>query len=260
MKLYDGGRAPNPRRVRVFLAEKGIAVPLEQVDLGALAHKSPAYTAINPLQRVPALELDDGTIITELIAICRYFEAQQPEPPLFGVGAKDVAIVEMWQRRVEFHLLAPVSHVFRNSHPAMKAMEVPQVPAWAEANKPRVLEFLGAARRRIEEAPLHRRRPLQRRRHHRARLGRLHEAGEACGARHARPISSAGTPRSRRGRARKPDDAAHHHRLRRRVRIGWPVQHLLHDRGGRDHPARLRRVLAGGASRRATSTRMPSTA
>jgi glutathione S-transferase len=142
MKLYDGGRAPNPRRVRVFLAEKGITVPMEQVDLGAMAHKSPAYTAINPLQRVPALQLDDGTIITESIAICRYFESLQPEPPLFGVGAKDKAIVEMWERRMEFHLLGPVAQVFRNSHPAMKAMEVPQVPAWAEANKPRVQEFL----------------------------------------------------------------------------------------------------------------------
>ena len=89
MKLYDGGRAPNPRRVRVFLAEKGITVPIEQVDLGKMAHKSPAYAAINPVQRVPALELDDGTVISELIAICRYFEAQQPEPPLFGVGPKD---------------------------------------------------------------------------------------------------------------------------------------------------------------------------
>jgi glutathione S-transferase len=142
MKLYDGGRAPNPRRVRVYLAEKGIAVPMEQVDLGAMAQKLPAYTAINPLQRVPALELDDGTIITESIAICRYFEVLQPEPPLFGVGAKEAAVVEMWQRRVELHLFWPVTQVFRHSHPAMKAMEVPQVPDWAEANKPRVLEFL----------------------------------------------------------------------------------------------------------------------
>jgi glutathione S-transferase len=126
----------------VFLAEKGISVPIEAVDLGALAHKTAAYAAINPLQRVPALVLDDGTIITESIAICRYFETLQPHPPLFGVGAKEVAIVEMWQRRVELHLLAPVSSVFRHSHPAMKDMEVPQVPAWAEANKPRVLEFL----------------------------------------------------------------------------------------------------------------------
>jgi glutathione S-transferase len=142
MKLYDGGRAPNPRRVKVFLAEKGITVPTEQVDLGKLAHKSPAYTAINPLQRVPALELDDGTIISESIAICRYFEALHPEPPLFGTGPKEAAVVEMWERRIEFHLLGPISHIFRNSHPAMKEMEVPQVPAWAEANKPRIQEFI----------------------------------------------------------------------------------------------------------------------
>jgi glutathione S-transferase len=142
MKLYDGGRAPNPRRVRVYLAEKGIKIPTEQVDLGAMAHKSPAYTAINPLQRVPALVLDDGTIITESIAICRYFELLQPQPPLFGRDPKEIAIVEMWQRRVELHLLSQVSHIFRNLHPAMAQMEVPQVPAWAEANKPRVQEFL----------------------------------------------------------------------------------------------------------------------
>ena len=142
MKLFDGGRAPNPRRVKVFLAEKGITVPTEQVDLGKLAHKSPEYTAINPLQRVPALELDDGTIISESIAICRYFEALHPEPPLFGKGPKETAVIEMWERRIEFHLLGPVSHVFRNSHPAMKEMEVPQVPAWAEANKPRIREFI----------------------------------------------------------------------------------------------------------------------
>src|SRR5512139_1111892 len=143
MKLYDGGRAPNPRRVRVFLAEKRLTVPTDQVDLGKLAQKSPEYTAINPLQRVPALELDDGTILTESIAICRYFERLHPEPPLFGTDAKDMALVEMWERRIEFHLLAPISHIFRNSHPAMKEMEVPQVPAWAEANKPRVMDFLG---------------------------------------------------------------------------------------------------------------------
>ncbi len=142
MKLYDGGRAPNPRRVKVFLAEKGITVPVEPVDLGKLAHKSPAYTAINPLQRVPALQLDDGTIITESIAICRYFERLHPEPPLFGIDAKDMALVEMWERRLEFHLLGPVSHIFRNSHPAMKGMEVPQVPAWADANRPRAMDFL----------------------------------------------------------------------------------------------------------------------
>jgi glutathione S-transferase len=91
---------------------------------------------------MPALELDDGTIITESIAICRYFEAQQPEPPLFGVGAKEIAQVEMWNRRCELNLLSGVAHIFRHSHPAMKELEVPQVPAWSEANKPRVADFL----------------------------------------------------------------------------------------------------------------------
>lgn len=142
MKLYDGGRAPNPRRVRVFLAEKGIKVPTEQVDLGKLQQRSDAYTAINPMQRVPALVLDDGTVITESIAICRYFEALYPDPPLFGRGAIDIALVEMWQRRVELHLLLPVSNVFRHLHPAMKQMEDPQVAEWGEANKSRVITFL----------------------------------------------------------------------------------------------------------------------
>jgi glutathione S-transferase len=142
MRLFDGGRAPNPRRTRIFLAEKGITLPLEQVDLGALQHKSPAFAAINPLMRVPALVLDDGTVITESIAICRYFEALHPTPALFGRGALEIARTEMWNRRLELHFLFPVSHVFRNSHPAMKEMEVPQVPAWAEANKPRIQEFI----------------------------------------------------------------------------------------------------------------------
>ena len=142
MKLYDGGRAPNPRRVKIFLAEKGLTVPMEQVDLGQMAHKSPEYTAINPLQRVPALVLDDGTILTESIAICRYFEALQPEPALFGRNGREAAIVEMWNRRIEHHLLLCVAQVFRHLHPAMKPLEDPQIAAWGEANKPRVVDFL----------------------------------------------------------------------------------------------------------------------
>jgi glutathione S-transferase len=142
MKLYDGGRAPNPRRVRVFVAEKGITVPTEQVDLGKLQQRSVAYTAINPMQRVPALVLDDGTVIAESIAICRYFEALHPDPPLFGRGALQSALVEMWNRRAELHLLFPVAMVFQHLHPAMKIMVDPQVADWGEANKPRVFDFL----------------------------------------------------------------------------------------------------------------------
>jgi glutathione S-transferase len=142
MKLYDSQGAPNPRRARIFLAEKGITLPTENIDIMAKQHKTPEYTAINPLQRMPSLVLDDGTIITESIAICRYFEMLQPDPPLFGVGAKEIALVEMWNRRCEINFFANVANVFRHLHPAMKELEVPQVPAWAEANKPRVTWFL----------------------------------------------------------------------------------------------------------------------
>jgi glutathione S-transferase len=150
MKLYDGGRAPNPRRVRIFLAEKGIEIPLENVDLGALEHKSESFTALNPLQRLPVLTLDDGTVITESIAICRYFEALRPEPALFGRGALEIALVEMWNRRVELNLYAAVSAVFRHLHPAMRSMEE-QIPEWGEANKPRALEFLALLDRELKD-------------------------------------------------------------------------------------------------------------
>ncbi|MEA2930557.1 MAG: hypothetical protein QOG38_2985 [Hyphomicrobiales bacterium] len=150
MKLYDGGRAPNPRRVRIFLAEKGLSVPMEKIDLGALQHKSAEFTAINPLQRVPVLVLDDGTVITESIAICRYFEALRPQPPLFGRGAMEEALVEMWNRRVQLNLYTAVSAVFRHLHPAMKELEN-QIPEWGEANKPRVADFLALLNRELKD-------------------------------------------------------------------------------------------------------------
>lgn len=142
MKLFDGGRAPNPRRVRIFLAEKGLAVPLVPVDMGAMEHRGGDVAARNPLYRLPVLELDDGTVLCESVAICRYFEEIQPEPPLFGRGALGKAQVEMWQRRLELSLLLPVGFAFRHIHPAMRDWEAPQVPEWGEANKPKVLDFL----------------------------------------------------------------------------------------------------------------------
>lgn len=142
MKLYDGGRAPNPRRVTVFLAEKGIEVELVPVDMGAFGHRSPEVTALNPLQRLPVLKLDDGTVITESVAICRYFEELHPEPPLFGSGILGRTLVEMWNRRVELIYLGAVAAAFRHTHPAMKEWEVPQVAEWGEANRPKALKFL----------------------------------------------------------------------------------------------------------------------
>jgi glutathione S-transferase len=142
MRLFDGGRVPNARRVRVFLAEKGITVPLVPVDLAQAEHKSNEFTARNPLQRVPVLELDDGTILTESVAICRYFEEIQPDPPLFGVGALERARVEMWNRRVELELYTQGQAAFRHGHPGMAAAEVPQIQQWADVNRERAVQTL----------------------------------------------------------------------------------------------------------------------
>ncbi len=143
MKILDDKRAPNPRRVRVFLAEKGIEVPFENIDIALGTHRSAEFSQLNPVQRVPVLILDDGTAISETMAICRYFEALHPEPSLFGRTPLEIARIEMWNRRAELNYLFSVAQVFRHSHPAMKEYETPQVPAWAEANKPRVARIIG---------------------------------------------------------------------------------------------------------------------
>ena len=142
MKILQTKAAPNPRRVRIFLAEKGIAVPFEEVDIMRGALKTPEFSAINRFQRVPVLLLDDGTAIAETIAICRYFEELQPLPALFGKGPLGCATVEMWSRRMDLGLMLSVVQAFRHLHPAMASLEVPQVAAWGEANKPRALEIL----------------------------------------------------------------------------------------------------------------------
>lgn len=117
MKLYDHPQAPNPRRVRVFLAEKGIEVPTETVDLMAGKNLEPAFLDVNPAGTVPVLELDDGTRITESVAICRYFETERPDPPLMGTDARDRALVEMRHRQVELHGIAPAGEMLRNGSP-----------------------------------------------------------------------------------------------------------------------------------------------
>lgn len=114
MKLYDVTAAPNPRRVRVFLAEKGLQVPLVQVDMGRGEHKTPAFLARNPSGKIPVLELDDGTCIAESVAICRYFEAVHPEPNLFGRTPVELGRIEMANRQLELELLAPVGVAWVN--------------------------------------------------------------------------------------------------------------------------------------------------
>jgi glutathione S-transferase len=131
MKLYDSTLAPNPRRVRIFLAEKGVEVPTVQVDLGKAESRQPEFLARNPLGGVPVLELDDGTCIAESVAICRYFEVLHPQPPLLGTDAKDQALVEMWQRRMEFELFQNITGVFRNTHKFFEG-RIEQVPEFGE--------------------------------------------------------------------------------------------------------------------------------
>ncbi len=139
MKLYDGGRAPNPRRVRIFIAEKQMPWPeMVPVDMARFDQRSAAFLALNPMGQTPVLRLDDGTALSETVAICRYLETLYPEPALMGKGALGQALVEMWTRRIEFGLYATVQAVFRHGHPGMATSEVPQVPGWAEVNRSRV--------------------------------------------------------------------------------------------------------------------------
>jgi glutathione S-transferase len=132
MKLHESTMAPNPRRVRIFLSEKGIEVPTEQVDIASAENRKPPFLAKNPMGGVPILELDDGRYLAETVAICRYFEGLHPEPALMGVDAVDAAFVEMWNRRMELELFSNITGTFRNTHDFFKG-RITQVPEYGEA-------------------------------------------------------------------------------------------------------------------------------
>ena len=138
MRIIETRKAPNPRRVGIFLAEKGLEVPREERNLMAGDLKCDAFSKLNPWQRVPVLVLDDGRVISESVAICRYFEEVCPEPALFGTGSFGKAEVEMWNRRMELGLFNAVASVFRHLHPKMAHLEVPQVEVWGQTNKDKV--------------------------------------------------------------------------------------------------------------------------
>ncbi|MEQ9642989.1 MAG: glutathione S-transferase family protein [Alphaproteobacteria bacterium] len=139
MKLYDLKAGLNPRRVRIFLAEKGIEVPSVQVDMMKHENDAPDYLAKNPMGKMPILELDDGEILAESVAICRYFEAQQPEPPLFGNSPREQAFVEMWNRRMELEIMLPMVNVFQHTSDFWKG-RIEQVPAWGDLNRGKLAE------------------------------------------------------------------------------------------------------------------------
>ena len=125
MKLYNNEMANSPRKVRMFMAEKNISdIEIINIDLMSGEHKTPEYRAIAPNSRIPALELDDGTVIMESTAICRYLESLYPEPNLFGENAIEIASIEMWQARIYNELMIPLAMAFRHLHPGMSEMEI----------------------------------------------------------------------------------------------------------------------------------------
>ena len=152
MKLYTSHRAPNPRRVRWVMAEKGIEdVELVEVDIMVGEHKTPEYRTRVGVPHVPALELDDGTTVSESVAICRYLEALHPEPNLFGRDAREQAVIEMWTRRCEFYLANPIMLSVRHSHPALAALEAAQMPQLADYNRVAAEKFMKTLDRRLAE-------------------------------------------------------------------------------------------------------------
>lgn len=153
MKLIETHVAPNPRRVRIFLAEKGIEIPFEEFELKVENIQSDAMLALNPMRQVPILQLDDGECITETMAICRYFEALRPEPCMMGKEPLEIARIEMWNRRVELGLFYSLMYAFRHLHPRMNEREVPQVAAWGVANKDKALQHLGLLDKQLQDNP-----------------------------------------------------------------------------------------------------------
>ncbi|MBU2582528.1 MAG: glutathione S-transferase [Alphaproteobacteria bacterium] len=149
MKIIEAKAAPNPRRVRIFLAEKGIAVSFEEFELTMENIRSAEFAGRNPMRQVPILVLDDGQCIAESIAICRYFEALFPDPALFGATPLEKAQIEMWNRRVEHGLFHAVAQAFRHLHPRMSEREVPQVREWGVANKDKALRQLALIDERL---------------------------------------------------------------------------------------------------------------
>lgn len=142
MKLFTSPGAPNPRRVAMFMAEKAISgIEIVPVDLNALEHKSADFRAKSPMARVPALELDDGRVLTETRAICTYLEGLHPNPNLMGVDAEERAFIEMADRRVEWYFMLPAASCVRHTHPGLAPLENPQFPDFGQAQAPKVLEF-----------------------------------------------------------------------------------------------------------------------
>ena len=151
MKLYTTTLAPNPRRVRIFMEEKGIEIPVQEISIMEGEHKEEEYKKISPSSKVPALELDDGTVITESMAICRYLELLHPEPALFGSSKVEQAKIEMESRRIELELMLPIASAFRHTHPAAAALENPQIEEYGIAQRENAINRLNLLDKELGE-------------------------------------------------------------------------------------------------------------
>jgi glutathione S-transferase len=152
MKLYTFERAPNPRRVHIFLAEKGLEIPCETVDIMTRQNRTPEFMEKrNRMGGLPVLELDDGTHLAESVAICRYLEALHPEPPLFGTSPEEIGRVEMWIRRIELNFMFVVGQVWVHGSPLTKAVVARQIPEVAEGARKQVAEYFGFLDRHLGE-------------------------------------------------------------------------------------------------------------
>ena len=154
MIFYDSPNpAPNPRRVRIFAAEKGIDLPTKVLHITKGEHKAPEYLAINPRGQTPALALDDGSVLTESVAICRYLEALHPAGPLFGTTAAEIGAIEMWIRRAELMVMAPIGAVWVHTHPFTARLPMQRFGDYGEAQRPRVLDAFAMCDTALGDTP-----------------------------------------------------------------------------------------------------------
>lgn len=154
MLFYDSPNpAPNPRRVRLFAAEKGIDLPSKEVSIPKREHKAEEYLKVNRLGQTPSLQLDDGSVITESVSICRYLEAANPDKPLFGTTPEEVARIDMWMRRIELRLMNPIGQIWVHTHPYTARVVPKQYTEFGESNRPQVTAAMKMCDEALAETP-----------------------------------------------------------------------------------------------------------
>jgi glutathione S-transferase len=206
MKLYISTFAPNPRRVTMFIAEKGITgIENVMIDLAAGEHRSASFIAKNPLARVPALEFDDGRVLCETRAICTYLEGMYPETNLMGEGFEERAFIEMADRRAELHLFAGIANCVRHTHPGLAMLEQPQFPEFGASQGEKMREAARWLDGELANQPIRGGTPFYRGRYHGVLRARIRARADEVPPGGGRDEQSAGVARpDRRAADRRP--------------------------------------------------------